>query len=92
MSEWKVLESVTSPICPIISAHTVKWANKFVECVKEKCMWWDKCKDLEETRPHGEWIEILPFSTGKCSLCGNVANITNFCPNCGARMKEGEAG
>ena len=46
-------------------------------------------KSLEE-RPHGEWIEILPFSNGKCSLCGNVANITNFCPNCGARMKEGE--
>ena len=43
-----------------------------------------------EERPHGEWIEILPFSTGKCSLCGNVANITNFCPNCGARMKRSE--
>ena len=44
------------------------------------------CKDYEKERPHGEWIEILPFSTGKCSLCGNVANITNFCPNCGALM------
>lgn len=77
MSEWKVLESVTSPICPIISAHTVKWANKFVECVKEKCMWWDKCKDLEETRPHGEWIPCsvkMPDKEGNYLVSGKWAS------------------
>ena len=45
MSEWKRLEAVTTPICPLISAQTVKQANKYVECVKEKCMWWSKCKE-----------------------------------------------
>ena len=45
MSEWKTLGDVKTPICPVISAHTVKQANKYVECVKEKCMWWNKCKE-----------------------------------------------
>ena len=41
-------------------------------------------------RPHGEWIEILRHYTGACSICGKVAEITNFCPKCGASMgKEG---
>ena len=47
----------------------------------------DTCWKYEEERQHGEWEQILPFSTGKCSFCGNVANITNFCPNCGADMR-----
>ena len=25
----------------------------------------------------------------KCSVCGHCANYTNFCPNCGADMREG---
>lgn len=48
MSEWKRLEAVTTPICPLISAQTVKQANKYVECVKEKCMWWNRCKEEGE--------------------------------------------
>ena len=41
-------------------------------------------------RPQGEWID------GKCSLCGKHAPYwamattyykSNYCPNCGARMK-----
>lgn len=47
MPEWKMLGGVKTPICPIISAHTVQQANKYVECVKEKCMWWNKCKEGE---------------------------------------------
>ena len=42
--EWKRLENINTPICPLISAHTVKQANKYVECLREKCMWWNKCK------------------------------------------------
>lgn len=39
----------------------------------------------------GEW-ERIPYSMtdygGRCSLCHfKVGNPTNFCPNCGARMK-----
>lgn len=53
-SEWKTLKNVGTPICPLISAQTVKQANKYIECLKEKCMWWSKCKGLEEQRSHGE--------------------------------------
>jgi hypothetical protein len=51
----------------------------------------------------GEWIErdciteskrgrTIHYSTQKCSVCGrwNGRHKTNFCPNCGAKMKGGE--
>lgn len=57
------------------------------------------CELFDESRPHGEWI----YKNGKywCSSCGDKAiyhshiqaplpHLTNFCPNCGARMKEGD--
>lgn len=50
---WKRWEDVEAPICPVISAQTVKQANMYIECVKEKCVWWDKCKGSEEQRPQG---------------------------------------
>ena len=50
-------------------------------------------------RPHGEWIFVHPLqedddgaymcsvcNTGDWYLCGNE----NFCPNCGADMREGD--
>ena len=58
-------------------------------------------KALEE-RPQGEWIEVgdnQPYSKDKlygCSKCGfggyllsDTKNV-NFCPNCGADMREVE--
>lgn len=51
----------------------------------------------EPARPHGEWkcnrddLELI------CSVCGEVLPFsdeydyeTNFCPNCGADMREGD--
>ena len=49
-----------------------------------------------EERPHGEWIY-----EGVCSICGErcdyhlsgtiwIDRPANYCPNCGARMKEGD--
>ena len=51
------------------------------------------------TRPQGEWInpsENPEFSNREffydCSICGNTQmDETNFCPNCGADMREGGA-
>ena len=44
---------------------------------------------LKEERPHGEWK-----ADGTCSECGIYSSlnkaVTYFCPNCGAKMKEGE--
>lgn len=53
-------------------------------------------KGLEE-RPHGEWIldAVAPctISWFRCSYCGykyDAYKQSNFCPWCGADMREGE--
>ena len=47
--------------------------------------------DIPSAENNGEW-ERIPYSMAdygrRCSLCHfKVGNPTNFCPNCGARMK-----
>ena len=53
-----------------------------------------------DERPHGEWIrhidDLFPEeSTEECSVCHEEQRITgnddNFCPNCGADMREGDS-
>lgn len=58
---------------------------------KNKC----KCAEISdlilsyEKQEKGEWIEDgyrnLPCV---CSYCGEEGNRTNYCPNCGAKMKQ----
>lgn len=61
-----------------------------------------RIKDIREAPPvnavkvvHGEWIEksYLLGTTKYCSCCGENYGMThgtfNYCPNCGAKMKEG---
>lgn len=49
--------------------------------------------DFQEVK-HGEWINEREFLY-KCSLCGDRAfirfdrKLCRYCPNCGAKMKEG---
>lgn len=40
-------------------------------------------------RPQGEWIKDVEWwCVYKCSVCGETFDeLTNYCPNCGARMK-----
>jgi len=44
---------------------------------------------------HGRWVikygdghEEPAITGGECSICGYVHTVTNYCPNCGARMDE----
>ena len=44
---------------------------------------------------HGKWVkhkdeiaEAWGIIGYKCSICGRVSARTNFCPNCGADMRE----
>lgn len=48
----------------------------------------------EAVRPHGKWIDIYPL-TYECSICrGDALDVneypyqSNFCPHCGADMRE----
>lgn len=58
--------------------------------------------DDEPKRKTGKWIPqnlnkpdgmigTAVYYYPKCSVCGETANYTNFCPNCGAKMDGGEA-
>ena len=42
---------------------------------------------------HGKWAVIYydnPLPTvGECSECGSIRRISNYCPNCGAKMDGG---
>lgn len=47
---------------------------------------------------HGEWISVCNGKQCNCSNCGTGYDHTyefieewNYCPNCGCRMKEGDA-
>ncbi len=48
--------------------------------------------DIEPKR--GEWIEEHEDGhgvwVGTCNLCGKTSRVSNFCPNCGADMRERE--
>ena len=56
------------------------------------------CSDYEPDRPHGEWIEHRKhnstgyfFSEYECSVCHDEVwqkTEWQFCPNCGADMRE----
>lgn len=47
-------------------------------------------KKYGETRTHAKWIHKQTDSfyqiIGQCSNCKERYRVTNFCPNCGAKM------
>lgn len=53
---------------------------------------------IEPERKTGKWIEVEKYYEAaecRCSLCGqtmttHVGERMNYCPNCGAKMEEGE--
>ena len=45
----------------------------------------------EYTRPRGKWILCHDTYFSKCSICGDIwlnEECKNYCPNCGADMRE----
>lgn len=58
----------------------------------------DTCWKYEEERPHGEWIQsdkdkywAMCSVCKKEAICGDFMILTDFCPNCGADMREGDS-
>ena len=68
---------------------TTTWAEAFIECADMV----DEQPTIEPQRKKGRWIDAqYPYS--KCSICGEELDTlsyeANYCPNCGADMREGE--
>lgn len=71
--------------------------RRIMEIIREEI----KKTPLTEELPEGEWIEEEVFDGDiayECSECGELFcliagtpadNLYNFCPNCGADMREG---
>ena len=60
----------------------------------DKDLWEKAEKALKQEPKTGYWIDHQDgrWIYAKCSECGTVHDTqTNFCPNCGAEMKEGDA-
>lgn len=66
-----------------------------VTCMKEECEIYMAIEALRE-RPRGKWRKITPEEDEyksfmgwlECTNCrSEVAIFSNYCPNCGARMK-----
>ena len=65
------------------------------------CLESSEITELPSVRPErkkGEWIPqdfnkrngfatTVVYYFPRCSVCGETANYTNYCPNCGADMK-----
>ena len=42
----------------------------------------------QDFNKHNGMVSTAVYYFPKCSVCGESANYTNFCPNCGAKMAE----
>lgn len=45
-----------------------------------------------EERPQGKWLITWERYIFQCSYCHGVSGKYNYCPNCGADMKEADNG
>ena len=56
----------------------------------------DALKSIPSAERKGEWIEQHEnghgFWVGVCSQCGEEKLVDNYCPNCGADMREEDDG
>ena len=73
---------------------TTTWAEAFSECADMV----DEAPTIEPQRKKGRWIEYdnshceCPFCHEEWSYFDNEVEYFNYCPNCGADMREdGEA-
>lgn len=46
----------------------------------------------QDHNKHHGMISTTVYYFPRCSVCGESANYTNFCPNCGADMREDQDG
>lgn len=95
MSKEEQIEGMAKVLCGMASSCNKCMFNS------ETCYEHKEAEELYTAgyrkRSEGEWIDTGDFeldniySGWKCSLCGYIfcGNKTNFCSNCGAKMKGG---
>lgn len=79
----------------------MRFAYEIGDAPCRACRYGDVLDDLEDypaadvrSVVHGKWLRTLTY-WAYCSVCGEeppdeTNTTTNFCPNCGADMREGE--
>lgn len=64
---------------------TEEAVEKAIVATKRNAIFGLECINSAEPRKKGKWIDL------RCDQCGQVdCSKPNFCPNCGADMREGE--
>lgn len=51
-------------------------------------LWKEAYERGRNERPHGKWLITWERYIFQCSYCHGVSGKYNFCPNCGADMRE----
>lgn len=96
MSREKQIEEMTKITCLSFRRESDKNCCGIDYC-DMKCLHYQRCEALYNAgyrkQSEGEWIDVEDtlLYRYKCSLCGEIklGKMTNFCPNCGAKMKGG---
>ena len=104
MSECKISTGSTDCISrqSVIDLMMQKWGENFSgdDAMQESI---DAIRELPSVTPQepktGKWISTETkgvrcafWCRYKCSLCGELSDHTNFCPNCGAKMESEDKG
>ena len=95
MCEKKQIEEMACDMCTVIQNCNEPY-KPIPSCEAYQCAKRAYAKGWRK-QSEGEWIDTGDFeldniySGWKCSLCGYIfcGSKTNFCPECGARMKGG---
>lgn len=70
---------------PDPEAYAIEWRNKLIKALQDY-----------RKQSKGEWIKEEPWDvracvTWRCSVCKETfRDKTKYCPNCGAKMKDGD--
>lgn len=97
MTREEAIECINAIHVQMFNSGNSKWTeacDMAIEALKicEECVWFKE-------RPHGEWTEEFDESANpffqrrwRCSACNdyNYYGRPDFCPCCGADMREGE--
>lgn len=82
-------EAITEMIMSVPSADVIEQETK---CACVPSVWTDGEASTYVLQRHGKWLHKKITDDfhviGQCSVCKEIRRIDNFCPNCGADLRE----